>query len=122
MARQTRRRGGRKKSVKTRTRKKGSSPRARLSAIEATIEEVGQDFSPPLGAETLAGRAGRDVESMVGEELPGRTVAMPENNGVDEFAGALGVERSPDAPVRTSAEILAGRDRRRGGRRPPPTL
>jgi hypothetical protein len=83
---------------------------------------MGQDFSAPLETETLPGRAIRDAQSMVGDELPGGSVAIPENNDVDDFAGALGVERAPDAPLRTSAEILDGRDRRRGGRRPPPTL
>ena len=122
MARQNRRTRGRKKSARTRTRKKGSSPRAKLAPIEAATEGMGQDFSPPLEAETPKSRARCDAQSMVGDELPGGTVAMPENNGVDDFAGALGVERAPDAPVRTSAEILDGRDRRRGGRRPPPTL
>ena len=67
-------------------------------------------------------RARRDAQSMTGEELPGGTVAMPEQDSVDEFAEALGVERSPDAPLRGSAEILDRRDRRRGGRKPSPTL
>ena len=66
--------------------------------------------------------ARRDAEAMVGDELPGGTVAVPEQDSVDEFAGALGVERSPDAPLRGSAEILDRRDRRRGGRKPSPTL
>ena len=67
-------------------------------------------------------RARRDAQSMVGDELPGGTVAMPEQDNVDEFAEALGVERSPDAPLRGSAEILDRRDRRRGGRKPSPSL
>ena len=66
--------------------------------------------------------ARRDAESMVGDELPGGTVAMPEQDSVDDFASALGVERSPDAPLRSSAEILDQRDQRRGGRKPPLTL
>ena len=66
--------------------------------------------------------ARRDAQSMVGDELPGGTVAMPEQDNVDEFAEALGVERSPDAPLRGSAEILDRRDRRRGGRKPSPSL
>jgi len=66
--------------------------------------------------------ARRDAQSMVGEELPGGTVAMPEHDSVDEFPEALGVERSPDAPLRGSAEILDRRDRRRGGRKPSPSL
>ncbi len=67
-------------------------------------------------------KARRDAQSMVGDELPGGTVAMPEQDSVDEFAEALGVERSPDAPLRGSAEILDRRDRRRGGRKPSPSL
>jgi len=66
--------------------------------------------------------ARRDAQSMVGDKLPGGTVAMPEHDSVDEFAEALGVERSPDAPLRGSAEILERRDRRRGGRKPSPSL
>jgi len=59
---------------------------------------------------------------MVGDEEPGGTVLVPDHDRVDEWAQALGVERSPDSPVRGSAEILDDRDRRRGGRRPAPTL
>jgi hypothetical protein len=121
MARQSRDTRGGKKSARTRTGKKGSNRRAKLAPVEAATEGMEQDFSAPLESETLTNRAWRDAQSMVGDELPGGTVAMPENNGVDDFAGALGVERAPDAPVRTSAEILDGRDRRRGGRRPRPS-
>jgi len=49
-------------------------------------------------------------------------VAVPDNDRVDDWAGALGVERSPDSPVRTSGEILDSRDRRRPGRHPEPKL
>jgi Family of unknown function (DUF6335) len=72
--------------------------------------------------ETELEGARRDAQSMVGEELPGGTVAMPEQDNVDQFAEALGVERSPDAPLRGSAEILDRRDRRRGSRKPSPRL
>ena len=50
---------------------------------------------------------------MAGDEEPGGTVENPDHDSVDEWAAALGVERSPDSPVRGSAEILDERDRRR---------
>jgi hypothetical protein len=48
-----------------------------------------------------------------GEEAVGGTVATPDQDVVDELARPLGVERSIDAEVITSDEILSGRDRRR---------
>jgi hypothetical protein len=63
--------------------------------------------------------AGGDVDAdwqraaSVGEEAPGGTVATPDQAVVDEIGGALGVQRAPDEPFRSSAEILEERDRRR---------
>jgi uncharacterized protein DUF6335 len=48
-----------------------------------------------------------------GEETVGGTVATPDQSVVDEIGEALGVPRGPDEPVRTSDEILEGRDRHR---------
>ena len=48
-----------------------------------------------------------------GEEAVGGSVATPDQDVVDELARPLGVERSPDAEVITSDEILSARDRRR---------
>lgn len=62
--------------------------------------------------------ARRQADDMVGDEDPGGTVSVPDHDSVDEWASALGVERSPDSPVRGSAEILDERDRRRGGQDP----
>jgi len=67
-------------------------------------------------------RARRTADAMVGDEEPGGSVTVPEHDEVDEWAGALGVERSPDSPVRSSAELLADRDRRRGSRPPEPKM
>ncbi len=47
-----------------------------------------------------------------GEEAVGGSVAMPDQNVVDEIGEALGVPQAPDAEVRTSEEILRNRDRR----------
>ncbi|MGH7277736.1 MAG: DUF6335 family protein [Candidatus Rokuibacteriota bacterium] len=49
----------------------------------------------------------------VGEEAPGGTVATPDQDIVDEIGDAWGVPRAPDEEVRTSSEILEGRDRYR---------
>jgi hypothetical protein len=49
----------------------------------------------------------------VGEEAVGGSVATPDQDRVDELGNALGVPRAPDEEVRTSAEILDERDRRR---------
>ena len=43
----------------------------------------------------------------------GGTVATPDQSVVDEIGEALGVPRGPDEPVRTSEEILQGRDAHR---------
>jgi len=45
-----------------------------------------------------------------GEETVGGTVATPDQSVVDELGEALGVPRAPDEEVRTSEEILEGRD------------
>jgi hypothetical protein len=48
-----------------------------------------------------------------GEEAVGGSVATPDQDVVDELGDALGVGRAPDAPVRSSEEILRERDARR---------
>jgi hypothetical protein len=50
---------------------------------------------------------------MSGEEAPGGSVAVPDNDRVGDLAAALGVERSLDSPVRASADMLEARDSRR---------
>ena len=48
-----------------------------------------------------------------GDEAVGGSTATPDQDVVDELGEALGVPQAPDAEVRTSAEILAERDRHR---------
>jgi hypothetical protein len=48
-----------------------------------------------------------------GDEAVGGSTATPDQDIVDELGEALGVPQAPDAEVRTSAEILAERDRHR---------
>ena len=71
------------------------------------------EFENPEPLLTPAEEAQREAAAMAGDEEPGGTVAVPDHDSVDEWARALGVERSPDSPVRSSAEILDERDDRR---------
>ena len=49
----------------------------------------------------------------IGEEAVGGSVATPDQDRVDDLGRALGVPRAPDEEIRTSSEILEGRDRNR---------
>ena len=97
-----------------------NNPRGK--ADTAVIPEPISEIEDLEAVESTTEQARRDAESMVGDELAGGSVAVPDNDRVDDWAGALGVERSPDSPVRTSGEILDSRDRRRPGRHPEPKL
>ena len=111
-----------KKRARTRRKKRsddvlGPPPR------EATIIRTDADRREE---DALAGRGDTsprltagDVDAdwqrahLVGEEAPGGSVATPDQDRVDEIGDALGVPREPDEEIRTSAEILDERDRRR---------
>jgi Family of unknown function (DUF6335) len=83
----------------------------RERAAQAHREEYHNETSPRL----TGGDPDADWERAdhVGEEAVGGTVATPDQNVVDELGGALGVPRAPDEELRTSGEILEGRDRNR---------
>jgi hypothetical protein len=49
----------------------------------------------------------------IGELGPGGSMSNPELNGVDEIGRAAGVQEEDSGSLRTSAEILDGRDQRR---------
>jgi hypothetical protein len=116
---------GKRPTVSTSKRRRTTSnnPRGKggSAVIVEPISEI-EDRSDLDAVESATDHAKRDAEAMVGDELPGGTVAVPDNDRVDDWASALGVERSPDSPVRTSGEILDARDRRRPGRHPEPKL
>jgi hypothetical protein len=67
--------------------------------------------------ETTPALSGGDLDAdwqraySAGDEAVGGSVATPDQDVVDEIGRALGVEQEPDAPVRTSDEILRERDR-----------
>jgi len=83
----------------------------RERAAEAHLHEYHNETSPRL----TGGDPDADWERAdhVGEEAVGGTVATPDQNVVDDLGAALGVPRSPDEEIRTSDEILEGRDRHR---------
>jgi hypothetical protein len=77
----------------------------------------------PLRSARLAGGdVDADLERVAssGEEAVGGSAPTPDQDVVDEIGDALGVGRRLDAQVIMSSEMLAGRDRRRPERRPPP--
>jgi hypothetical protein len=55
----------------------------------------------------------------VGEETPGGTTPTPDQNDVDEIGRAYGLQDEDNGTLRTSAEVLARRDRRRPELKPP---
>jgi hypothetical protein len=81
--------------------------------IVASLAEVGahHETSPKL--------TGGDVDADwqgawgAGDEAVGGGTATPDQDVVDELGEALGIAQAPDAEVKTSAEILAERDRHR---------
>ena len=84
------------------------------------LEELREEYTDTSPALT-AGDVDADWEraSSVGEEAPGGSVATPDQDVVDEINQAWGVPRSPDEEVRTSAEILEERDRKRASQEDP---
>jgi hypothetical protein len=94
-------------------------PPPREATILRTDREREAEEELAAFAETGPELAGGDVDAdwqraaSVGEEAPGGTVATPDQDIVDDIGRALGVPRGPDEPVRSSQEILEGRDRHR---------
>ncbi len=106
---------------RARTAKRPGPARPRPVSVPEEIEErtgvaelLGELASHPETGPVLTGG---DVDAdwmrahLSGEEAVGGSVATPDQDVVDEIGRALGVEQAPDAPVRTSQEILRDRDR-----------
>lgn len=55
----------------------------------------------------------------VGEDVPGASTPTPDQNDVDEIGRAYGLQEEDAGSLRSSAEILARRDRHRSELRPP---
>ena len=52
--------------------------------------------------------------AVVGDEAPGGSVMTPDQDRVDDFGRALGVQEIDSGELRTTHELLERRDRRRG--------
>jgi hypothetical protein len=55
----------------------------------------------------------------VGEDTPGGTTPTPDQNGVDEIGRAYGLQEEDSGVLRSAAEVLSRRDRRRSELRAP---
>ena len=59
------------------------------------------------------------VNEYVGDEVPGGDSPTPDQNGVDDIGRAYGLQEEDTGALRSGAEVLARRDRRRPELRPP---
>ena len=82
---------------------------------DAEIREETEEAEVPDRARLTGGDVDADWQRAddIGEEAVGGSVATPDQDRVDELGRALGVPRAPDEEIRTSTEILEGRDRNR---------
>jgi hypothetical protein len=51
--------------------------------------------------------------AFVGDEAPGGSVTTPDQDRVDDIGRALGVQEADSGELRTTGELLEGRDRKR---------
>lgn len=59
------------------------------------------------------------LNEYVGEETPGGSTPTPDQNGVDEIGRAYGLQEEDSGALRSAAEVLGRRDRRRSELQPP---
>jgi hypothetical protein len=95
-------------------------PPARETMLFRSEDERRQPEEPPGDVRLTGGDVDADWRRAadVGEEAVGGSVATPDQDRVDDLGNALGVPRAPDEEVRTSTEILEGRDRNRWEQEP----
>lgn len=82
----------------------------------------GREESIPHEGETIRVGDPDDLilaNEYVGENTPGGTTPTPDQNGVDEIGRAYGLQEEDSGSLRTAAEILERRDRRRSELRAP---
>jgi len=124
-ARSAGRRVGAKRPAKRRSAARPPHPGKR-SATTRRSRESGEDRGSTVELlrdviehhETGPSASGGDIDAdwqraqSSGEEAVGGSVSTPDQDVVDEIGHALGVEQAPQAPLRSSEEILEDRDRR----------
>lgn len=105
-----------KRRTGRRTGKRKARPRP-VSVLEdrAPLPGLGEEVArhPETGPALTAGDLDADWRRAhdSGDEAVGGSVATPDQDVVDEIGRALGVPQDPDAPVRSSEEILHDRTR-----------
>lgn len=107
-ARRAKRRG-RKRTTATRRGREGAEDQGRTVGLLREVLEH-HETGPAATAGDLDADWQRAQSS--GEEAAGGSVSTPDQDRVDEIGHALGVEQPSAAPLRTTEEILAERDRR----------
>jgi hypothetical protein len=90
-------------------------PPAAETILIRSDAEIREEAGLPDRARLTGGDIDADWQRAadVGEEAVGGSVATPDQDRVDDLGRALGVPRAPDEEIRTSTEILEGRDRNR---------
>ena len=90
-------------------------PPAAETIVIRSDAEIREESELPDRARLTGGDIDADWQRAadIGEEAVGGSVATPDQDRVDDLGRALGVPRAPDEEVRTSTEILEGRDRNR---------
>jgi hypothetical protein len=107
-ARRAKRRG-RKRTTATRRGREGGEDQGRTVGLLREVIDH-HETGPAASAGDLDADWQRAQSS--GEEAAGGSVSTPDQDRVDEIGHALGVEQPSTAPLRTTEEILAERDRR----------
>jgi len=98
-----------KRTPATRRSREGAEDRGRMVDLLRDVIEQ-HETGPAASAGDIDADWQRAQSS--GEEAVGGSVSTPDQDVVDEIGHALGVEQAPQAPLRTTEEILEDRDRR----------
>ncbi len=90
----------------------------RTGIVPHAVPRNPQDDAIPGEADTI--RVGdpddRALDNeYVGEQTPGGSTPTPDQSNVDEIGRAYGVQEEDSGELRTSSEMMAGRDHRRRG-------
>jgi hypothetical protein len=130
--------------MRARPRRRSRDERPRTAARVRQVDEGGHHASPtavaaealrtgilpkharkreesPRMSELLLGDPDDRIlaNAYVGDETPGGTSPTPDQNGVDEIGRAYGLQEEDSGALRSAAEVLGRRDRRRDELQPP---
>ena len=90
-----------------------------LESLETGMVPPAEEPSVPEPEAGLVRMGDPDVDALqneyAGDESPGASTTTPDQNLIDATGRAYGVGGEESGALRTSAELLDGRDRRRAG-------